>query len=83
MKKVISIIGLFLIFSCGNSEGSSFKNKGQSTWVVEKIEYNSTSTSTYFAESTDTTDLNEKSTWFADTIGAFKVGDTLVFTKKK
>ena len=83
MNKLISIFGMFLIFSCENSEENSFRNKEQSTWVVGKIEYESSSTSTYYTKSTNTTDLAESNTWFADTIGAFKVGDTLIFAKKK
>ena len=86
MKKLISILSLFLacfiLFSCGNIEGS-YKNKGQSTWFVTEINYESPTTATYKAITTDTTDLVENDTWFADTIGAFKVGDTLILRKKE
>lgn len=68
----------FLFFSCGND----FKNKKTSTWIVDKIENESKTTSTYFARSTDTTNLAESNTWFADKVGAFQVGDTLIFAKK-
>ena len=81
MNKLISILSLFLIFSCGNVE-KSYKDKGQSNWVVEEINYESSTTATYLAVTLDTTDLAEKNTWFTDTIGAFKVGDTLIFAKK-
>ena len=61
---------------------SDYKNKKQSTWVVDEINYESKTTIIYKAISTDTTYLREVNTWFADTIGAFKVGDTLIMIKK-
>jgi hypothetical protein len=81
MKKIISILVIFLLFSCNEIKEISYKNKKQSTWTVSEINYESETTATYFAKSTDSTELNEDNTWFADTIGAFKVGDTLRFAK--
>ena len=81
MKKIISILVILLLFSCNEIKKRSYKNKKQSTWTVSEINYESETTATYFAKSTDSTELNEDNTWFADTIGAFKVGDTLQFTK--
>lgn len=83
MNKLISVFGLFLIFSCGNSEYKGYDNKVQSTWIIHEIGYESATTATYYAKTTDTTDLNEVNTWFADTIGAFKAGDTLIFAQKQ
>ena len=83
MNKLISVFGLFLIFSCGNSEYKGYDNKVQSTWIIHEIDYESATTATYYAKTTDTTDLNEVNTWFADTIGAFKAGDTLIFAQKQ
>lgn len=80
MEKVISILTVCLLtVSCA---GDDFKNKGQSTWIVGRIANESRTTSTYFAKTTDTTDLAENNTWFADSIGAFQVGDTLIFARK-
>ena len=78
MRNISLILVSVLLFSCGNN----FKNKKTSTWIVNKIEHESKTTSTYFARSTDTTDLAENNTWFADKVGAFQVGDTLIFAKK-
>ena len=83
LNKLISVFGLFLIFSCGNSEYKGYDNKVQSTWIIHEIDYESATTTTYYAKTTDTTDLNEVNTWFADTIGAFKAGDTLIFAQKQ
>ena len=79
MGKISLILVSVLLFSCGEN---NFKNKGRSTWIVDKIENESQTTSTYFARTTDTTDLAEYNTWFTDSVGAFQVGDTLSFTKK-
>ena len=76
---ILLILVSVLLFSCGEN---NFKNKGRSTWIVDKIESGSKTTSIYFATSTDTTNLAESSTWFADKVGAFQVGDTLIFAKK-
>ena len=81
MKTIISILVIFLLFSCNEIKERSYKNKKQSTWTVSEINYESETTATYFAKSTDSTDLAEKDTWFADSIEAFKVGDTLKFIK--
>ena len=78
MNRLLILVSV-LLFSCGEN---TFKNKGRSTWIVDKIEHESKTTSTYFARSTDTTDLAENNTWFADKVGAFQVGDTLIFAKK-
>lgn len=81
MKKIISILAVCLLtVSCREND---FKNKGQSTWVISTIKNQSTTSSIYYAVTTDTTDLTENSTWFADSIGAFQVGDTLIFCAKK
>ena len=79
MRKISLILVSVLLFSCGEN---NFKNKGRSTWIVDKIENGSKTTSIYFATSTDTTNLAESNTWFADKVGAFQVGDTLIFAKK-
>lgn len=79
MRKISLILVSVLLFSCGEN---NFKNKGRSTWIVDKIENESQTTSTYFAKTTDTTDLAEYNTWFTDSVGAFQVGDTLSFAKK-
>ena len=81
MKRIISILVLFLLFSCNEIKEKSFKDKKQSTWTVSEINYESKTTAIYLAETTDDTELPETSTWFADSIGAFKVGDTLKFIK--
>lgn len=80
--KYISLLILVLFFSCKEIKEKSYTNKGQSTWVVVEINYESKTTATYLAKTTDTTDLTECTTWFADSIGAFKVGDTLILAKK-
>ena len=78
MGKISLILVSVLLFSFGNN----FKNKKTSTWIVNKIEHESKTTSTYFARTTDTTELAGNNTWFADKVGAFQVGDTLIFAKK-
>lgn len=80
MRKINLILVSVLLFSCGEN---NFKNKGRSTWIIHEIDYESATTATYYAKTTDTTDLNEVNTWFADTIGAFKAGDTLIFAQKQ
>lgn len=52
----------------------------QSKFVIERIESNSSQgTSLYLAKPINEMDLNMRSTWFVDSIGAFNTGDTLVF----
>ena len=81
MKKVILVLAVFLLtVSCREND---FKNKGQSTWVISTIKNQSSTTSIYYVLSTDTTDLAENNTWFTDSIGAFQVGDTLIFCAQK
>ena len=80
--KYISLLSLVLLFSCGEIKEKSYEKKGQSTWIVKEISYKSKTTAIYLAKSTDTTHLNESSTWFSDSIGAFKVGDILILAKK-
>lgn len=80
MKKVIILTVCLLTVSCAEDD---YKNKGQSTWVVDIIKNQSATTSVYYAVSTDTTNLAENNTWFSDSIGAFQVGDTLIFARKE
>lgn len=80
MKKLISIIVIGVMFT--SCEEGSFKNKKPSSWVVSKIKIESKTTAIYYVKSTDTTDLNESNTWFADSVRAFQVGDTLKLSKK-
>ena len=88
-KKLIYVLFLIATIICATScddvvKKNNYGNK-TTTFVIDEISSINADNNmcTYLLKTTDTTDLNVSNTWIMDSIGKFKIGDTLIFKKVK
>ncbi len=78
IKSILLIILLLIPFSCAKFTYPT----SRTNWIITGIVNQSNGISVYKAHPLDSTSLDARETWFADTTGAFYLWETIYFGKK-
>ncbi len=76
---IIIIFGILFMVACSDIVSTYDQANETTIWIVGRVDYNNSITSTYQMIEQDETGLNVNDTWVIDSINKFEVGDTVCF----
>lgn len=72
---------LFLLLTGCDNRVNYLDSDMPTKWVVSAVEHQTINIAAYYVKPIGNTTLNASGTWMADSVGAYKLGDTIRFVK--